>query len=68
MLNPDYVDPFTGKKNDAFGFQEWQENYLGSARENQKHGYENTKLLEHFAAAKSDRNVVKLGSRATWER
>jgi len=68
MLNPDYVDPFTGKKNDAFGFQEWKDNYVGSARENQKHGYENTKLLEHFSAARGDRNLSKMGSRATWER
>ena len=68
MLNPDYVDPFTGKKNDAFGFQEWKDNYVGSARENQKHGWENTKLLEHYSAARGNRNLAKMGSRATWER
>lgn len=65
MLDPDYIDPVTGEKNNEFGYQEPPDEHHRTYHWN---ALTNKSLRNHMKLGNDEKNISKQGSRLRWER
>ena len=64
LFDPDYVDPFTGKKNDEFGYQPDRPQ---SDRPLEQY-YKNENFRNYVRTARANKDFSKQANRSLWER